>query len=396
MSGLAPVIGHDEARRVLAQALAGGVLPASILLHGPAGIGKQRLALWLAQLILCDRPGATGPCGTCRACRLSLRLEHPDQHWFFPLPRPKGASADRLGDALEEARATELEARRADPWYASASVELTGIYLAHAHVIRRLAVSRPAMAQRRAFIIGDADLLVSQEASPEAANALLKLLEEPPSDTTLILTSSEPDALLPTIRSRLTAFRLSPLPAPEVADVLCTVRRIDRDQAALIARLAAGSIGHALAFVGPDGSPGPFEDARNEAREWLEVACDAQSARRYETALAQAPAGARAGFSVTLRFFILWLRDLAAVANGAEDLVINTDAIEPLRNWSRSCAAAATGSATAIQDAEATLQLTQWNVNPQLALVSLLRTVAARLSGDYAGLAAGAAPAWSP
>src|SRR4029453_11349249 len=69
----------------------------------------------------------------------------------------------------------------------------------------------PAIAKRKVFIIGDAERMVPQEGSEQAANAFLKLLEEPPADTTIILTSSEPGALLPTIRSRVVSMRAAPL-----------------------------------------------------------------------------------------------------------------------------------------------------------------------------------------
>src|SRR5690606_28227706 len=143
----------------------------------------QRLALWFAQRALCSRPGDVEPCGTCTACRLALRLEHPDLHWFFSLPRPKASGgAEKVGEALEEARAAELADRRQQPLRPTYSAEPTGLYLGHVQIIRRLATVRPSMGQRAVFIIGDAELLVPQEASQEAANALLKLLEEPPGD----------------------------------------------------------------------------------------------------------------------------------------------------------------------------------------------------------------------
>ncbi|MBR9990314.1 MAG: hypothetical protein KFH98_11185, partial [Gemmatimonadetes bacterium] len=187
---LLPVEGHAETRTALAAAVGAGRLPDSLLFHGPPGVGKQRLALWLGQLLLCDQPAGDGPCGECQACRLAIRLEHPDLHWFFPLPRPKGVG-DRLGDALEEARAAELAVRRAEPLRATAADGLAGIYLAHVHVLLRSASSRPAMGRRKVFVVGDAEALVPQEASPEAANALLKLLEEPPANTTIILTAAD-------------------------------------------------------------------------------------------------------------------------------------------------------------------------------------------------------------
>ena len=82
---IAPLYGHEEFRDRLRESLQRGALPSSLLFTGPRGVGKQRLALWLAQLLLCERAGA--PCGECRHCKFALDLTHPDLHWFFPRPR---------------------------------------------------------------------------------------------------------------------------------------------------------------------------------------------------------------------------------------------------------------------------------------------------------------------
>ena len=88
-----------------------------------------------------------------------------------------------------------------------------GIYVATVRAIVQQASLTPAMAAKKVFIIGDADRMVPQEGAEFAANAFLKLLEEPSAKTTLILTSSEPGALLPTIRSRSVGVRVPPLTA---------------------------------------------------------------------------------------------------------------------------------------------------------------------------------------
>jgi hypothetical protein len=190
--------------------------------------------------------------------------------------------------------------------------------------------------------------------------------------------------LLPTIRSRLTHLRLRALPEAQVAAVLSTARSIDADRAALLARLSAGSIGRALAFAGESGSDGPYESARREAREWLAAACEARPGRRFAAASGQAPAGARGAFATNLQFLIVWLRDLAAVASGAEEEVANRDAVDWLRRAADQLPHAAAGAGAAIQDIEHVLQLTQNNINPQLALNSLLRVIGARLRGEPA------------
>jgi DNA polymerase-3 subunit delta' len=374
MSGLAPLLGHDDVRGQLARAARRGELTPALLFHGPPGIGKQRLALWLAQLLVCSEGGET-PCDRCHPCRLASRLEHPDIHWFFPLPRPKvSGNAERLGDALEDLRAEELAERRARPLYATAVAELTGIYLAHVQVVRRIAAARPAMGSRKVFVIGDAEALVPQEASPEAANALLKLLEEPPSDTTIVLTAADPDVLLPTIRSRLLPVRLRPLPESDVAAFL-VARGVAADRATTVARLAQGSIGRAVAFHSTDGEDGPLEAVRMEARALLDAALAGSPAPRLHAALAQPPAGARGGFAALVEQLSVWLRDLGAVATGAEDVVVNVDALDWLRHNARRIAHGGAGVPGALLALDGAAKLIQFNINPQLAMSALLRDI---------------------
>lgn len=376
---LLPVEGHEAVKASLAVSVADGRLPDSLLFHGPAGVGKQRLALWLGQLLLCGRPSAQGPCGECQSCRMAVRLEHPDLHWFFPLPRPKGAG-DRLGDALEEARAAELAARRAEPLRATAADGMAGIYLAHVHVLLRSANSRPAMGHRKVFVVGDAEALVPQEASPEAANALLKLLEEPPADTTIILTAADPAVLLPTIRSRLLPVRVRPLTAAAVEQFLQKFAGASPLHAQRAARLAQGSIGRAVGFLPNKKDAGPLEEVRAAARALLEASLAGTAAPRMAAALAESPAGARGAFSDTLEDLTLWLRDLAVAGAGADDVVINVDAADWLRSMAAQHPGAAAGVPAALRDVEATLQLTQLNINPQLALAGLLRKLHRRLT----------------
>jgi DNA polymerase-3 subunit delta' len=376
-----PVHGHEDVRQRLGRSVQAGTLPGALLFHGPAGIGKQRLALWLGQRLLCTQPDVE-PCGRCHACHLTLRLEHPDLHWFFPLPRPRvSGGADRMGEALEDVRAAELAARREQPFYTSVRTESVGLFVAHIQVLRRLAQSRPAVGPRKVFIIGDAEAMVPQEASPEAANALLKLLEEPPPDTTLVLTATDPESLLPTIRSRTLLVRIRPLPFEEVAAFLSTNRGTPGDQAATAARLSGGSIGRALAFL-PDGdAPGPLEELRQSARTLLGAIFARSPAQGLAFALAQAPAGARAAsFTGLLDFLGAWLRDLAAVDAGAEEVVVNIDALP----WLRELASRHPGLGAAIPEAlsavEEAASMTQLNLNPQLVLAHLTREITSSLA----------------
>src|SRR6476660_299383 len=114
---LHPLVGHHQLRSRLAHAVRNKRLPQVLLFAGPAGVGKQRLALWLAQLVLCES-AKDEPCGSCRACRLVLGLSHSDLHWFVPIARPKASEPDKQVDEAAQAIAGVLEDRRNQPLYA--------------------------------------------------------------------------------------------------------------------------------------------------------------------------------------------------------------------------------------------------------------------------------------
>jgi DNA polymerase III subunit delta' len=220
---LPPLTGHEGVKTRLAGAHASGRLPQALLLTGPRGVGKQRLALWLAQLIHCEAPrGGPGqePCGECRPCRLVLSLQHPDVHWFVPLELSKrgggggggsstgGGDADKQVDLVADALAEEMAARREQPLYAPVAGLASHPIAAVRLLLRRLALT-PAMGKRKVFIVGDAERLIPQLGTEVAANALLKALEEPPADSVIIVTAADPNALLPTILSRVVLVRMA-------------------------------------------------------------------------------------------------------------------------------------------------------------------------------------------
>src|SRR6266545_1743946 len=245
---IVPLFGHGELRSRLAESVKRGTLPASLLLTGPRGVGKQRLALWLGQLLLCDSR-TKAPCGECQSCRFSHELTHPDLHWYFPRPRRKDGDPD-LDDVRADYADAIADRARDGGLYAPPSGS-EGIYVATVRAIVQQAVLSPAIARRKVFIIGEAERMVPQEGSEQAANAFLKLLEEPPADTTIVLTSSEPGALLPTIRSRVAAVRVPPVSQNDVRDFLTNATvatRLARDNA------LPTSVAERVVFAG--GAPG--------------------------------------------------------------------------------------------------------------------------------------------
>jgi DNA polymerase III subunit delta' len=287
-----PLYGHQSLRDRLAEAARRGTLPQSLLLHGARGVGKQRLALWLAQLLLCEREQR--PCGECRHCRYVLDSTHPDLVWIFPRTRPKDGEPD-----MDDVRTDLLEAahERAEEHglYAAPSGS-EGIFVAMSRWLVQRASITPALAKRKVFIVGDADRMVPQEGAEAAANAFLKLLEEPPENTFLILTTSALGALLPTIRSRVVALRVPAMPDRDVRTFLqdehvraaLRERTLPADVDQLVT-LAAGSPGRLL-------SAGTKNEAMEDGRRFIDAATAGDRAGIMKTAFSQGNSGARGDF----------------------------------------------------------------------------------------------------
>ena len=251
-----PLVGHLEARARLHEAVAAGTLPQTLLLVGPDGVGKQRLAQWIAQRLLCEGP-AGEPCGACGPCRRVLNLGHPDVHWFVPIPRPKAGEPDKQVDEAAETLGEIMDERRQKPlWGMPDGMWAHGV--ASARLMLRHAALTPAEAKKKVFIVGNAERLIAQVGSDESSNALLKVLEEPPADTQFVLTASDPRRLLPTIRSRSVVVRLGRLSDGEMREFLTQHAGLSPKVADERIATAEGSIGAALA---EDGSAAKHRDA---------------------------------------------------------------------------------------------------------------------------------------
>lgn len=348
---LLPIHGHDALRARLDDAIRRDALPGSLLLHGPPGVGKQRLALWLGQRLLCT--GAEPlPCGTCQHCRYALAGTHPDIHWFFPRPRPKDSDASpaKVLDDFREA----IGARVKSGVYSPPAPE-EGIYISTIRTIVQSAAFAPALAARKIYILGESERMVLREGAEEAAGAFLKLLEEPPAKANLILTTSEPGALIPTIRSRLVAVRVAAMGAADMNAVL--------DEPAMREAIAAAGGPKTLEEQRrvANGAPGAlvagaeWADALVRARRMLHAASNGDRREQARTALLQGPSKARGAFSTSLDALTTLLHDRVRAAAESGN------------------AAAARAAARALDVVEVAKARATGNVNPQLITSELLR-----------------------
>jgi DNA polymerase-3 subunit delta' len=311
----ATIVGHHRVRALLAKAVGQDLLPPALILAGPAGIGKRRVALAVAEALNClnPRPGDGGErdaCGKCAACSRIARLVHPDV--IVVEPDEQGAIAiDVIRGVIDRAG------------------------------------YRPFEGRRRAVIIDDADAMTTH-----AQSALLKTLEEPPSASIFLLITSMPDALLPTVRSRCPRLRLAGLTAAEVAGVLVRDHDYDDHDARAAASDADGSIGRALQAQATE-----LTSALTDARSLLAVAVrGADGSRRIQLVKdlfpkKSTPSADRDHLATRLRALGALLRDLSILlVGGASELLVYPDLEAELKRLSGNFDADRAGRAYAAVD----------------------------------------------
>ncbi len=200
------MIGHEWAANMLQTHLANGRWRHAYLITGPQGVGRRTLALRLAQALNCPNPPDVGmPCGTCRTCQLFERMEHPDL---------TVVAADKIVGILKVDQIREVQ--------------------------HRLSLS-PYEARYRVALF-----LRFEEANLNAANALLKTLEEPPARVVMILTAQDSESLLPTIISRCELIRLRTLSIEQTQNGLVEQFQLPANEAQLLAHISGGRPGYAV------------------------------------------------------------------------------------------------------------------------------------------------------
>ena len=229
------IIGQEATKQQLRQAVREGRVPHAQLFAGISGIGKLQLALAYAQYLNCPHRTEEDSCGTCPTCMQYQHLQHPDLHFVFPLP----GAGDACDNYLEPWREILLNSRYfdLDDWYQAIGAENKQGIIPQSEaqeIIRKLSL--------KAYGEGYKVVIIWQpeKMNTVAANKLLKLLEEPPSETVFLLVSDHPEQLLSTILSRVQTIRVPRLDEEVIAAGL-QQEGLESAKAKDIARIANGS-----------------------------------------------------------------------------------------------------------------------------------------------------------
>lgn len=282
--GFDELYGNEPVKKSLKKTLETGHVSNSYVFEGMACAGKRLCADLFAQALVCEGEFPKDrPCGTCPACVRARSRNHPD---IIRLEQAAQKASIGVDDVREQI--------------------LSEVFL------------KPYLASRRVFIIGDGDVL-----SPEAQNALLKVLEEPPEYVTFLICVTKQDKLLSTVLSRSCIMSFFPLPVEEVNRYLA-MRFGGGETVQLAARLSQGSIGAAVAFLSDDSAGKLFEGSVEHV-----MALNRDAAKVRETA--DFLIEEKENIGEITDFMLTFLRDCVFVKSGLENRVIYDNKLSQMR-----------------------------------------------------------------
>ena len=310
------LVGHEWAVDMLKKHVVNGPRHA-YLFAGPPGLGRRSLALRFAQALNCQTPVDPGiPCGQCRDCKQIQAMQYAD----LTIVQAESEGGIIKVDQIREAR--------------------------------RMLTLKPYMAKYRVALF-----LRFQEANENAANALLKTLEEAPSYVVLVLTADNPEQLLPTIVSRCEVLRLRPLSIEDVQRELET-RGLETDRANLIAHISGGRIGYAVRLIENESLLDKREEQLNDLQRLI-------SAPRVEKfAYADKLARDQDSMRHTMLIWLSYWRDVMLRTAQAETPLVNVDRNVEIEDIA---VRMDLSSARSVVDGlESALEKLERNVNPRL------------------------------
>jgi DNA polymerase-3 subunit delta' len=272
------LLGHEWAVDMLRHHIRHDGLRHAYLFAGPPGLGRRTLALRLAQALNCEKPIASGePCLTCRTCKQIEAMQHPDLAVI---------QAVTEGGILKVDQVREVQ---------------------HALSLK------PYQSKFRVALF-----LRFQESNDNAANALLKTLEEAPAHAVLILTADSPEQLLPTIVSRCEILRLRPLPVEAIeADLLA--RGVEAERARLLAHISGGRPGYARRLT----EDSTLLEKREERLNDLQVLLPASRVEKFS--YGEKLSKDKDGMRQTILIWLSYWRDVMLRVAGAETPLVNVD-----------------------------------------------------------------------
>ncbi len=332
-----------------------GRLPHAFLFYGPSGVGKEALALEVARLLNCEG-NTDGICNQCTACRKIAHLEHPDVHLIFPTPADSNVKPEEIQQALQ--------AKAENPFLeVSFGTKNTFIGIDAIRELKRESGYKRYEGKYKVYIITQAEKM-----RPEAANALLKLLEEPPEGVVLILITESIHKMLPTIKSRCQLIRFPYLPESQLLELAQQyLPDVPASDLPVLVRLSGNNLKRMVRLASED-----VKQMRDDMVEWLRrivrIARGQDLLAMVEPLVQKKD---RDRIFLLLWLMLLWFQDVLYLRSGHPERIHNKDVQETLEKFNAFLPHTDVPSAVlAIEQAIQELQDLR-NLNPLLILVNL-------------------------
>lgn len=251
------IIGQQAIKQHLLQMVHEDRVPHALMLCGPQGAGKLPLALAFAHYLLCVHPGEEEPCEVCADCRMVQQWSHPDLHFSFPVYKAKSSEHPTSDDYLGPWR-EQLDRNPyfdVEQWLTDIKAENQQIvlYVQESDALQKKLALKSSQGGRRVVV-----MWLPERMQPQMANKLLKLIEEPPTQTHFILVSNDPDMVLGTIQSRVQRINVPALSEEEIAEALVQRMGVEPSKAQNLAHVAQGNYTAALKRLDAEGEEAQF------------------------------------------------------------------------------------------------------------------------------------------
>lgn len=240
------IIGQNRQKHILKEIFRNGKIAHAYLFYGIEGIGKDAAAIEFGKLLNCENPVKQNPCDQCKSCLQFKSFNSPYLSIITALPSLKDESSDfdqptvktKKTDPLTDALTAELAEKSRNPYHRISIPKANNILIDSIRKMKNDAYLTGATGKRKVFVISEADKM-----NPQASNAFLKVLEEPPKNSIFILTTSRPDSILPTISGRCQKIRFDNLSTAEIDSYITRLNPVlSKSDREIISRLSEGSI----------------------------------------------------------------------------------------------------------------------------------------------------------
>jgi len=370
----------DQTRVVgtLRRALSEDRVAHAYLLHGPDGVGKRAVAYEMARALQCPEPPADEACDECSTCRKTRRMVHPDVH--VHLPHPWSDEADRDEEDMGE----RIRRLGENPYAVIDYVRRPSLSdpseTSNQQVYYRINQVREDLIQPMSLARGEGEykvniLLDAEKMREEAANAFMKLLEEPPPQTVFFLTTDRPEQLLPTILSRCQRLRFDPLLPETIEEALLDREDMEPEATSMLARMADGSYSQALELAANDN----LMTSRKLVLDYFRAAYS-QRVEALDRCIQELQTQGRERVKTVLRLMLRWIRDLLLYRTMGDDApLVNVDQEEAVARFCGNLPDADLEGMVAL--VEGAMELAERNVRVPLILTALAHGLAQAMRG---------------